>query len=280
MKRKIIFVLALIVVVGGWYLFRPERLFIATTVNESFPASNSATADTQTSLIAEGEFHGVAHPATGKASVYSLQNGRKVLRFSNFETSNGPDVNVYLVAADDSADNDTVKNAGFVSLGPIKGTKGDQNYEIPSNVNLNQYRSVTIWCKRFGVNFATAPLIMQSANMQPVVLKSGTFHKVAHNARGTATIYQLADGKKILRFADFETSNGPDVQIYLVAAEDATDSETVKQAGFVSLGPIKGTKGDQNYELPSDLNINQYGSVTVWCKRFGVNFATAPLTKS
>ncbi|HSE40080.1 MAG TPA: DM13 domain-containing protein [Acidobacteriota bacterium] len=113
-----------------------------------------------------------------------------------------------------------------------------------------------------------------------MILKSGTFHKVAHDARGTATIYQLADGKRLLRFADFETSNGPDVQVYLVAAPDATDSKTVTQAGFVSLGPIRGSKGDQNYELPADLNLNKYSSVTVWCKRFGVNFATAPLAKS
>lgn len=280
MKRKILFLIALIVVVGGWYLFRPEKLFIATTVNESFPTSNAAVADSQTSLVAEGQFHGVAHPTTGKAAIYNLENGKKVLRFSNFETSNGPDVNVYLVAANDATDSETVKTAGFISLGSIKGTKGDQNYELPADIDLNKYRSVTIWCKRFGVNFATAPLMMQSANAQPMILKSGTFHKVAHDARGTATIYQLADGKRLLRFADFETSNGPDVQVYLVAAPDATDSKTVTQAGFVSLGPIRGSKGDQNYELPADLNLNKYSSVTVWCKRFGVNFATAPLAKS
>lgn len=281
MKRNLFVVLAVIVLVVGWYLFRPERLFIAKTVNESFPAANAASNSDQASLITEGQFHGVAHPTTGKASIYGLLNGKKVLRFSNFETSNGPDVHVYLVAANDATDSDTVKQAGFLSLGPIKGSKGDQNYELPSNVDLNKYRSVTVWCQRFGVNFATAPLMAkgESAAMQPVILEKGSFHKVAHDARGMATIYQLADGKKVLRFSDFETSNGPDVHVYLVAANDAADSETVKQAGFLSLGPIKGSKGDQNYELPSGVDLNKYRSVTVWCQRFGVNFATAPLTK-
>jgi Electron transfer DM13 len=93
-----------------------------------------------------------------------------------------------------------------------------------------------------------------------------------------ATIHQLSDGKRLVRFTTFETSNGPDVRIYLVAAEDATDNETVTRAGFVDLGAMKGNRGDQNYEVPTNIDLGQYQSVTVWCRRFGVNFATAPLT--
>jgi hypothetical protein len=92
-----------------------------------------------------------------------------------------------------------------------------------------------------------------------------------------ASIYQLPGGKRTLRLTEFETSNGPDVHVYLVAASDATDDETVKKAGFLDLGSIKGNIGDQNYELPTDIDLAKYRAVTVWCKRFGVNFATAPL---
>jgi hypothetical protein len=55
-------------------------------------------------------------------------------------------------------DNATVTTAGFVDLGSLKGNIGDQNYEVPSNVDLSKYRAATIWCKRFSVNFGTAPL--------------------------------------------------------------------------------------------------------------------------
>ena len=68
------------------------------------------------------------------------------------------------------------------------------------------------------------------------------------------------------------------MHVYLVATKDASDSETVKQAGFVEVGALKGNIGDQNYELASDLDLNKYHAVTIWCKRFGVNFATAPLS--
>ena len=278
LKRKPL-IAAIVVVVGaiGWYAFRPEKLFVNKAVNEEFPAAN-ASASNATPTIYSGSFHGVAHETRGTATVYKLADGKRVLRFADFETSNGPDVNVYLAAAADANDNESVTNAGFVSLGSIKGNVGDQNYDLPVDLDLNKYRSVVIWCKRFGVNFGTAPL--QSQQNEPVILSEGGFHGVAHETKGTATVYRLPDGKRVLRFTNFETSNGPDVNVYLVAANDANDNDTVTNAGFVSLGPIRGNQGDQNYELPENLDLNQYRAVTVWCKRFGVNFGTAPLTTS
>ena len=282
MKRYLVPVI-LVALIGLWFLFRPEKLFITTQVNESFPTVSTASAPSnseQPVVLAQGNFHSVAHDTKGVAAIYKLADGKRVLRFSQFETSNGPAVVVYLVAANDATDSGTVKNSRFISLGPIKGTKGDQNYDLPADVDLNQYRAVTIWCERFSVNFGTAPLGMHSmsASMgQPVVLKEGHFHGVAHETAGAATIYQLPDGKRILRFTQFETSNGPAVKVYLIAAEDATDSDTVKKASFISLGPIKGSKGDQNYDLPAGTDLAKYRAVTVWCERFSVNFGTAPL---
>jgi len=149
----------IVIVLGAlaWYAFRPERLFIDSPVNESLAAATpSAVAEPVT--LAEGTFHGNAHETTGLATILSLPDGRRILRLTSFSTSNGPDVRVYLVAASDVTDDETVKTAGFVELGPMKGNKGDQNYEIPSSVDLASYRTVTIWCKRFSVNFGSAPL--------------------------------------------------------------------------------------------------------------------------
>jgi hypothetical protein len=158
MQTKSIIVAA-VVVLGAiaWYAFRPERLFIDSTVNESLAAGTLATA-AEPQTLAQGSFHSNAHETIGDAAILSLGDGRRILRLTNFSTSNGPDVRVYLVAASDVQDDETVKKAGFVELGPMKGNKGDQNYEVPASVDLAQYRTVTIWCKRFSVNFGSAPL--------------------------------------------------------------------------------------------------------------------------
>ncbi len=63
------------------------------------------------------------------------------------------------VAALTHAFREQTERKQFCGLGALKGNIGDQNYELPANVNLDKYQSVTIWCRRFGVNFGTAPLM-------------------------------------------------------------------------------------------------------------------------
>jgi electron transfer DM13 len=277
-QKKLLVGVAAVVVAGiGWALFRPELLFVNQKVNEVFPTARAA--ESRTALLS-GKFRSIAHKTEGTATVYRLADGKRLLRLTGFETSNGPDVHVYLVAAPDAKDNDTVKKAGFVDLGSLKGNQGDQNYDIPTDVDLARYRAVTIWCARFNVNFGTAPLAMAAASAasgSPASLAEGRFHSVAHETEGVATVYEVDGGKRIVRLTQFKTSNGPDVHLYLVAAEDAKDSETVKKAGFVDLGSLKGNEGDQNYDVPAGVDLRTHRAVTVWCKRFGVNFGTASL---
>jgi electron transfer DM13 len=63
----------------------------------------------------------------------------------------------------------------------------------------------------------------------------------------------------------------------MVASDDAKDVATVQQAGFIDLGVIKGNVGDQNYTLGPDVDLSKYRAVSVWCKRFSVNFGAARL---
>lgn len=161
MKRGLIIGGAIAALGVGWALFRPELLLVNQTVNESFPAGStprSASGAGGPRALSMGEFRGLAHKTDGTVTIYEGTDGKRTLRLENFATSNGPALHVYLVAASDAPDNATVKKAGFIDLGPLKGNKGDQNYTVPESVDLEKYRSVSIWCARFGVNFAAAPL--------------------------------------------------------------------------------------------------------------------------
>ena len=156
MKRRS-WILGLVVLAGaGWYLFRPELLFVNRRVNEGLVAASQGATTPMVAL--SGRFHSVAHETRGTASVYELGGGSRVLRLTDFATSNGPDVRVYLIAAPDASDNATVTKSDYLELGKLKGNEGDQNYEIPAGTDLTRYHAVTIWCYRFNVNFATAPL--------------------------------------------------------------------------------------------------------------------------
>jgi len=150
-KRILAALVALPVIAVAWYAFRPERLFVDQRVSERTGAAGS--------VVAQGAFHAVAHDGKGTARVVQQPDGSRILELTGFETSNGPDLQLYLVAAADAVDSDAVKQAGFVSLGELKGNVGDQSYAIPAGVDLSRHRAVTVWCRRFGVNFATAPLL-------------------------------------------------------------------------------------------------------------------------
>jgi hypothetical protein len=159
-RRPIVTVLLLAVVAGAWYLFRPERAFLDRTVDEAFPvsASTAASGDAAPEAILAGPFHGNAHETAGTATLYRLTDGQVTLRLTGFATSDGPDLRVYLVGAPDAKDDAIVESAGFIDLGELKGNVGDQNYALPADVDFGRYRTVTIWCRRFGVNFGSAPL--------------------------------------------------------------------------------------------------------------------------
>jgi hypothetical protein len=111
-------------------------------------------------IVATGRFHGAAHSTSGRATVYSEENGAETLRLTRFKTSNGPNLHVLLIAATDAQDNEDFLKKGTerIDLGPLQGNEGDQNYTIPAGTDFSKYRAVSIFCERFSVNFGTAPL--------------------------------------------------------------------------------------------------------------------------
>lgn len=127
-----------------WYLASP--LFIDKVVNEKNPMVSD-----NSSLVYQGVFSGADsfHQVKGKALVLSSE-GKRYLRIENFESTNGPDLKVYLSKDLDAKD--------YVNLGNLKGNIGNQNYEVPESVNLEDYNYVLIWCERFGVLFGHADL--------------------------------------------------------------------------------------------------------------------------
>jgi hypothetical protein len=97
-----------------------------------------------------------------------------------------------------------------------------------------------------------------------------------HRGSGQLLILKTSDGDMIARLENLEVVPGPDLFVYLVRDPDPLFPEDVS-AGFVSLGPLKGRTGDQNYAVARDIKISEWGSVVVWCDTFDVAFAVASI---
>jgi len=175
----VIGVLVLLALPVAWYLISP--LFIDKEVDEAFPTLAVEVTETMAAaamepdtmmeepmpaedmatmtILAQGEFYDLGgHPGTGTATVYELADGSRLLRFENFEVINGPQLHVWLVPPDPVPDAVGREIPGYFDAGPLKGNIGDQNYEIPTDLNLADYGSVVIWCVPFRVPFNAAPL--------------------------------------------------------------------------------------------------------------------------
>ena len=181
--------MAAIVVLGlGLYLFQPWRIFTNVEVNEALPtavvtepsaapvpSSESAAPEEQSPsaeptptpapaepiVLAEGSFISHEHATTGTVRILELPDGSRVLRIEGLDTSDGPDLKVWLSDQPviDGVDGWRVFDDGaYVSLGDLKGNRGNQNYPIPADVDLADYTAVSIWCERFAVSFGAAEL--------------------------------------------------------------------------------------------------------------------------
>lgn len=113
-----------------------------------------------------------------------------------------------------------------------------------------------------------------------VAVASGTFISHEHPTSGTATIYRLSDGTRVLRLTDFRTSNGPMVQVWLSGqpvADGVSGWRVFDDGAQVNLGDLKGNVGDQNYVIPAEVDLAKVSSVAIWCARFHVSFGAAAL---
>ncbi len=114
----------------------------------------------------------------------------------------------------------------------------------------------------------------------PDVLAAGSFISHEHGTTGDVRILELADGTRVLRLTGLDTSNGPDLKVWLTDAPviDGTDGWFVFDDGaYVDLGSLKGNRGNQNYAIPAGVDLTELGSVAIWCDRFNVSFGAAEL---
>ena len=178
-NRRLLIAGALVALVVGYLLFRPDTLvtdvradeplaeaFATTTAtaavtptdpNAATTSLSTPTATTvpQVQTVSTGLFAGINHRASGTAAVY--QSGDEfVLRFEDdTDIQNGPDLYVW-VLADDAYDGGTPSS--YLDLGKLTGNVGGQNYDLPAEFDPGVHRTVLIWCLRFAVPFATAAL--------------------------------------------------------------------------------------------------------------------------
>lgn len=187
-RRRFLTIAAVAVAVIGFVIglvvFKPWLLFVDVRVDEKLPivatsaqqaepspfasspapvtAEATSTAPAAPVQLAAGTLISHEHATSGTVQIIQQPDGTRVLTLENLDTSNGPDVHVWLSAAhvvEGTGGWYTAGSADHYDLGMIKGNQGNQVYEIPAEVDLSLYQSVDLWCVQFSVSFGAAELI-------------------------------------------------------------------------------------------------------------------------
>lgn len=123
------------------------------------PTSQASSLDfSPSALLAGGDFYPIAHSGSGEAAIYKADENEWVLVLRDFEVEDGPDLHVYLAVQDPVPNQEGSPLPEAVDLGALKQITGDQRYDLPQGIQLEDYRSVVIWCVPYNVPFIAAPL--------------------------------------------------------------------------------------------------------------------------
>ena len=120
-----------------------------------------------------------------------------------------------------------------------------------------------------------------AAPSTPATLATGTFVSHEHRTAGSVRLVRLADGSRIVRLENLDTSDGPALHVWLSDQPVRTDSSgwgVFDDGASLDLGDLKGNVGDQNYPVPAEAHLDGLTSVSIWCARFHVSFGAAALT--
>ncbi|MGI9390465.1 MAG: DM13 domain-containing protein [Boseongicola sp.] len=132
-----------------WYAFSP--LLFDEVVAETLAEAQ---------IVATGEFRDAdgSHKGTGVATLVALPSGSHEIQLTEFQVTNGPDLEVWLSTHPDPGSKKDVTDNEWLSLGQLRGNVGDQAYPIPAGTDIGTFNSVVIWCEQFGVLFSPAAL--------------------------------------------------------------------------------------------------------------------------
>jgi hypothetical protein len=115
---------------------------------------------------------------------------------------------------------------------------------------------------------------------------SGTFVSQRHRTSGTARVirepgYRGTPTRITLELADLDTSNGPDLRVWLSdqpVRADRSGWRVFDTGRRVELGDLKGNKGNQTYDVPVTADLGTPRTVVIWSGRFSVAYGAAALS--
>lgn len=113
------------------------------------PVNNPVDTSMAMSWVSGTFSNGPYGSVNGKARIY-FQNSQYILALENFNSSNGPDLHVYI--------SKEAQPVNYIDLGKLQSVSGNQQYPLTGNINFSEYKYALIHCQQFNHLFGSAEL--------------------------------------------------------------------------------------------------------------------------
>jgi Electron transfer DM13 len=126
-------------------------------------------------------------------------------------------------------------------------------------------------------------VVQLTQSKQSTATKIGTFVSGEHTTQGTASITTKSGQSFIELDKSFKTSSsGPDLVVILHRSDNVIGSTkppsySLKKGDYVVLGRLQKFSGAQSYAIPKNINLADYKSAVIWCRKFNATFGAAKL---
>ncbi|WP_152591710.1 DM13 domain-containing protein [Nostoc sphaeroides] len=165
--------------------------------------------------------------------------------------------------------------SSLVMVGCVREVSKNQANESPIAVNATVPVSST----------QAKPLANSAQSPNSIAMKSGTFVSGEHTTQGKVRI-TTKDGKSFIELDEsFKTSeSGPDLVVILHRSDNVINSTKppsypLKNGDYFILAPLQKYSGAQIYSIPQNINLADYKSIAIWCRKFNATFGVASLSQ-
>ena len=122
-------------------------------------------------------------------------------------------------------------------------------------------------------NASSQPVVSVNPHENSAVAGMGSFTSYVHNLAGKCTLYVDSANIRILRFEDFNMSQGPDVYVFLSKANNYSEANVVQLA---RLGDGY-SKASLHFNVDPTIDLSKYQFVLVYCVQYNSLFGYAEL---
>ncbi|HEX2046367.1 MAG TPA: DM13 domain-containing protein [Acidimicrobiales bacterium] len=121
-----------------------------------------------------------------------------------------------------------------------------------------------------------APADLGSARL----LGTAKMYNVDREGQGTARLYEMPDGSRLIRLEDFFVSINSDLELRLSEAANPRSTDEAVKARWKHVAPLKATVGTMNYAVSRDIDVSQFTSIVIWCEITRNAYAAAAIERA